>query len=201
MMLSELTTVPDAALPLARFREHLRLGSGFADAEAVEDGLIVPFLRAASVAVEAWTGKVLIERNFRWRLERWRGARVQDLPVAPVSAITALRVTDRLDWEVVVDPATWRLIPDTHRPGLAARGAALPSVPEGGFVCVDFTAGFGPDWDDLPADLAQAVMLLAAHYYEYRHEMRMGEGVMPYGVSALIERWRNMRLLAGGPRR
>ncbi|MEQ3625344.1 MAG: head-tail connector protein [Celeribacter sp.] len=201
MMLTELTPVPEAALPLALFKEHLRLGSGFAEAAVQEDALLVPLLRAASVAVEAWTGKVLIERDYRWRLERWRGLRVQDLPVAPVSAITAVRVTDRLDWDVVVEPAAWRLIPDTHRPGLAARGAALPPVPDGGFVTVEFTAGFGPDWDDLPPDLSQAVMLLAAHYYEYRHEMRMGEGVMPYGVSALIERWRNMRLLAGGPRR
>ena len=31
MILVELTAVPDAALPLAPLREHLRLGSGFED--------------------------------------------------------------------------------------------------------------------------------------------------------------------------
>ena len=52
---------------------------------------------------------------------------------------------------------------------------------------IAFTAGFGPDWAHVPADLAQAVMLLAAYYYEYRHEMRVGGSVMPYGVASLVD--------------
>ena len=35
-------------------------------------------------------------------------------------------------------------------------------------------------------------MLLAAYYYEYRHEMRVGGAVMPYSVSSLVDRWRNV---------
>jgi uncharacterized phiE125 gp8 family phage protein len=42
--------------------------------------------------------------------------------------------------------------------------------------------------------------MLAAHYYEYRHEMGLSGGCMPFGVSSLIERYRTVRLLGGGAR-
>lgn len=198
-MLVEQTTAPAAALPVADFRDHLRLGTGFAD-EGAEDSLLETFLRAAIAAVEAWTGKVLLERDFRLTLMAWRDTRAQVLPVAPVSEIKSVKIIDCLDWESLVDGSKYRLQQDTHRPVLMARGSRLPTIPAQGSVSIDFTAGFGSGWADVPADLAQAVMLLAAYYYEYRHEMRVGGAVMPYGVSSLVDRWRNVRLLGGGAR-
>jgi uncharacterized phiE125 gp8 family phage protein len=73
----------------------------------------------------------------------------------------------------------------------------LPRIPVAGSVRIGFLAGFGPEWDDLPADLAQAVLMLASHYYEYRHETALGSGCMPFGVTALIERYRTIRLFVG----
>ena len=46
MMLIEETTVPEAALPLAEFKAHLRLGTGFSD-DDVQDPVLPGFLRAA----------------------------------------------------------------------------------------------------------------------------------------------------------
>ncbi|MFD0979831.1 head-tail connector protein [Tropicimonas aquimaris] len=199
MMLVEQSIAPAAALPVADFRDHLRLGTGFAD-EGAEDSLLETFLRAAIAAVEAWTGKALLERDFSLSLMGWRDGRAQTLPVAPVSVINAVRIVDCLDWESLVEPSKYRLQQDTHRPLMMARGSMLPTIPPQGSVVIEFTAGFGPTWADVPADLAQAVMLLAAYYYEYRHEMRVGGAVMPYGVSSLVDRWRNVRLLGGGAR-
>lgn len=199
MMLVEQTTTPASALPVADFRDHLRLGTGFAD-EGAEDSLLETFLRASIAAVEAWTGKVLLEREFSWSLMAWRDGRAQTLPVAPVSEIRAMRIVDCLDWQSLVDPAKYRLQQDTHRPVILARGSRLPTIPAQGSVSIEFTAGFGESWADVPADLGQAAMLLAAYYYEYRHEMRVGGAVMPYGVSSLVDRWRNVRLLGGGAR-
>ena len=73
MMLSELTTVPAGALPVQALKDHLRLGSGFAD-DGMQDALIEGYLRAAMAAIEARIGKVLIARRFRWVLEDWRGS-------------------------------------------------------------------------------------------------------------------------------
>lgn len=197
MILIEETSVPTSALPVAQFKEHLRLGSGFAD-DGVQDGLLVGFLRSAIAAIEARTGKALLERTFAWTITRWRHPNEQGLPIAPVSAITEVTLTDRAETETTVSPERYQLRPDSHRPLLAAIGATLPTIPQGGSVRIGMLAGFGPEWSDLPADLAQAVFLLAAHYYEYRHEIQYDGGCMPFGVSALIERYRVMRLSGGG---
>ena len=65
-------------------------------------------------------------------------------------------------------------------------------------VEVKFRAGFGEAWDEVPSDLAQAVLLLAAHYYEYRHETALGEGCMPFGVTSLLQGYKPLRVGFGG---
>ncbi len=197
MMLVELTAPALEALPVAGLRDHLRLGSGFDMAEdAAETAALAGFLRAAIATIEARTGKVLLARQFRLRLDEWRNPMGQPLPLAPVSAIERVEMTDAKGALRLVDPGSYRLIPDMQRPLLAPVAAFLPGVPVGGHVTVTFAAGFGASWADVPADLAQAVLLLAARY----HEDRSYEGTqaaMPFGVSALIERWRSVRVLGG----
>ena len=196
MMLVEVTSVPVAALPLTQFKAHLRLGTGFSDA-GLQDVVLESFLRAALSAIEGRTGKILIERDFAWTLTAWRECDRQALPVAPVSAITGVVLISAVSVETVVAPALYRLVPDMQRPCVVALSGMLPSVPVNGSVRVGFMAGFGPAWSDLPPDLAQAVLMLAAHYYEYRQDTTLGAGCMPFGVTALIERYRTVRLFGG----
>lgn len=197
MILIEETTVSTAALPVALFKNHLRLGSGFAD-DGLQDGLLEGFLRSALAAIEARTGKALLERTFSWSLTRWRNTSDQSLPIAPVSAIVDVVMLDHAGSAADVARTRYQLRPDMQRPTLFATGGHLPAIPNAGSVRIQVLAGFGPEWSDLPADLAQAVLLLAAHYYEYRHEVQYDGGCMPFGVSALIERYRTVRLLGGG---
>ena len=68
-----------AALPVEEMKDHLRLGSGFAD-DALQDGLIESYLRAAMAAIEGRIGKMLFQRRFLWVLDCWREAE-QALPV------------------------------------------------------------------------------------------------------------------------
>ncbi|GAB4384045.1 head-tail connector protein [Albidovulum sp.] len=198
MMLSELTPVPLAALPVAEFRDHLRLGTGFAD-DGVQDALLEAYLRAAIAAIEGRTGKALVARDHLLELNRWRWPDCQALPVAPVRALVSLTIRDRDGGTTLVDPALYRLEADLHRPKIVAAGTLMPSIPAGGVAEIVFTAGFGPAWSDVPEDLAQAVLLLAAQYHENRHETGVAQA-MPFGVTALIERWRTVRVLGGGGR-
>ena len=71
MMLTEETQVPQAALPVEEMKDHLRMGSGFAD-DGMQDGLIETYLRAAMAAIEGRIGKMLFQRRFLWVLECWR---------------------------------------------------------------------------------------------------------------------------------
>jgi uncharacterized phiE125 gp8 family phage protein len=194
MELVDLTTTPADALPLAAFKAHLRLGSGFAD-DSLQDDLLAGYLRATLAAIEARTGKVLFERILQWRLPRWAEPSHQPLPVAPVTAIAsvALRSADGAVSEVSSE--LYGLERDTHRPRLFAMGRCLPAIADGGEAVVSITAGFGPSWDDIPADLQQAVQLLGAHFYEHRTEVSGAVRAMPFGVVSLLEPYRNIRVL------
>ncbi|MGR3435046.1 MAG: head-tail connector protein [Shimia sp.] len=197
MMLIEETRLPDAVLPLAAFKDHLRMGTGFAD-DAAQDPVLAAFLRAALAAIEARTGKILVSREFSWQLSTWRDATGQALPVAPVSAIEEVVLVAPDGAETIVPPTAYRLERDHHRPKLVPLGGCLPAIPAGGQAEVVFEAGFGATFGDLPADLAHAVLMLAAHYYDNRSATGIADGALPYGVAVLIERYKTVRLLAGG---
>lgn len=197
MMLVEETSVPSAALPVEQFKAHLRLGTGFAD-DTLQEPVLESFLRAAMAAIEARTGKILIAREFSWSLTSWRDAAGQVLPIAPVAEIQEVVLVDADEGETIVPETSYRLERDHHRPKLVPLGACLPVIPKRGTAEVAFVAGFDASFEGLPADLAQAVFLLAAHYYEHRNETGLSDGGLPYGVSVLIERYKTVRLLAGG---
>ena len=196
MMLVEQTTVPTLALPITEFKDHLRMGTGFSD-DAVQDDVLESYLRSAMAAIEARTGKVLIVREFLWSLTAWRALAAQAFPVAPVGAISVFRMLDRTGAVTVIDAGRYALQKDDHRPRLMAVGSSLPSIPIGGSAEVIFEAGFGAAWGDLPADMAHAVLMLAAHFYENRDVAGTGGEAMPYGVTSLIERYRTVRILGG----
>ncbi|MGJ8617731.1 MAG: head-tail connector protein [Sulfitobacter sp.] len=199
MMLIEETTVPDAALPVDAFKAHLRLGSGFGQ-DNVQDAVLKSFLRAAMAAIEARTGKVLITRSFSWSLTFWRDASAQPLPVAPVVAVSRVALVARDGTPTEVDAAAYWLEQDGQRPKLRSTSSALPGIPSAGAVLIEFDAGYGAAWSDLPVNMAQAVLMLAAHYYEFRNDTGLSDGSLPFGVSSLIERFKTMRIGMGAGR-
>ena len=194
-MLSEVTSVPDTALPLEAFKAHLRLGTGFG-VEDLQDSLLIGFLRAALAAVEKRTGKVLIARDFLWQITRLEQGKPIPLPRAPVLAVTALTQVDAVGDRLTVAQSDYELLPDVLAPRLCAPCGCWPSLQGGGYLELAFQAGFGTSWDSVPADLAQAVLMLAAHFYEYRNDTGLHGGCMPFGVASLIERYRPLRLSA-----
>ncbi|MCT4372714.1 head-tail connector protein [Yangia mangrovi] len=193
MMVIEETQVPDTVLPLAALKRQLRMGSGFAE-EGLQDDVLYSFLRAALAAIEARTGKALLLRSFLWTLHGWRDVEGAALPLAPVTAVSRLTLVDRYGVAQDVASERYRLEVDAFTPMLRPQRGTLPDLPSGGTAEVRFTAGYGAGFDDLPPDLGQAVLLLAAHYYEYRDETVLGQGCMPFGVTALIARYRPLRL-------
>lgn len=196
MMLMEQTQVATATLPIEAFKDHLRLGTGFGD-ENVQDGVLETFLRAAMAAVEARTAKALLQRDYAYTLTAWRDLGAQVLPVAPVVSLNDFVITDKANTSETVDTGRYMLEEDMHRPRLVSTGFVLPQIPVGGKARIEFTAGFGATWGEVPADMAQAVMLMAAHYYEHRHEGAATGQTMPFGISSLIDRYRDVRLFGG----
>lgn len=196
MMLVEETQVLEAALPVEALKDHLLLGSGFTEGD-LQDPVLVSFLRAAIAAIEGRTSKALITRGFLVTLDNWTAPDAQRLPVAPVQAITEVALVDAIGVATIVDPVVYRLQKDAFDPRLRPIATSLPSVPTSGTVEIRFDAGYGAAFDAVPEDLKQAVLMLAAHYYEYRSDMALSQGCMPFGVTSLIARYRPVRMGMG----
>ena len=195
MMISE-TTLPDAALPVEALKQHLRMGTGFGQ-DTVQDPVLVSFLRAAIAAVEGRTSKVLIRRSFTWSVNIWHDCAAQALPMSPVLAVTEVAQVNKEAARAVVHSSRYFLERDAQAPKLKPTGASLPGIPVHGSVEISFDAGMAVDWAGVPADLQQAVLMQAAHYYENRSNTALEGGCMPFGVSSLIERFRKIRIGGG----
>lgn len=193
MVLSELTAVPSGSMPVSELSEHLHLGTGFAD-DGSQDSVLESYLRAALAAIEARTGKAIIQRRFSWIVNHWIAPDQQGLPVSPVQSIEEVRVATISGAETVIPSGSYGLRKDMHRPALISAGGHLPGIPNGGQAEVIFEAGFGPTWNDVPADLRQAVLALAAHYFEDRQGVQGTGNDFPAHVLVLIEPHRSLRL-------
>lgn len=194
MILEETSTPPSSVFPVAALSDHLHLGTGFAD-DGSENSVLETCLRAAIGAIEARTGKVLLQKDFRWRLTAWREPGQQALPVAPVSEILYLNTVDAGGTVTLHDAAGWRLLEDAHRPRIVATGTCLPPILDRGSAELGFRAGMGPTWDALPEPLAQAVLLLAAEFYHRRGDTAAMGASLPRMVQSLIDPWRTVRIL------
>lgn len=197
MILIEQIQVPDGALPIAEFRDHLQLGSGFAD-DGFQDAVLLPQLRAATAAIEADIGKAVLRRTFRYVVTAWRDLAHEVLPLAPVTVIQSFSVTDLSGAVEVIPVSGYRLVEDTHRPQLKWLGLVLPTIPVGGKAEIVFEAGYSADWTGVPSDLKQAVLTLAAKFYENRSGADVAR--VPSVVSALLKAYRPIRLFGGGRR-
>ncbi|MFT4793268.1 MAG: putative phiE125 gp8 family phage protein [Paracoccaceae bacterium] len=194
-MLTELEAAPTAAVTVTEFTDHLRLSTGLAAPQASEVAALDGYLRAAGAAVESMTGRALIQRRFKWAVERWRNPCREVLPIAPVAQINAVTLLAADGSWTAVDPSAWRLVKSQFDPALVpVRGGWLPQIPTGGVAEIELLAGHGVGTDGVPHELRQAVLLLAAHYHEQRHVGASGTVEIPYGVGALVSRWRKVRV-------
>ncbi|QDL93755.1 hypothetical protein FDP22_15595 [Paroceanicella profunda] len=193
-MLTELEPPVLGTKAVRDLAEHLRLGSGFAD-DGAQDSLLELYLRTAMAAIEARIGKALIRRSFSWSVTRWRQTGRQVLPVAPVRQVTAVRIISANGAEEEAESSLWVLLPDGQSPALQGSwGRALPGIPDQGRAEIEFDAGYAVSWEELPPDLRQASLLLSASYYENRSADEGRDGAMPFGVLALLDPYRPVRL-------
>lgn len=196
MILTELSSVGDDALPVQQFAEHLRLGTEFAET-ALQNDLLSIYLRAAIGAIEGKTGRIILQKVLSWQVTGWRYGDTLVLPARPVAAVNALRTFDRAGSVTEFGPEIYDFIEDANVPAIRSVGAQLPTIPDGGTAEIEFVAGHGATWTDVPSDLQQAVLILAAQFYENRTGAPDPSGVLPMAVLALIEPYRPIRLFGG----
>ena len=160
-----------------------------------EDDLIEGLIRAAREEVEASCGLALVEQAWRLALDAVpRSGRIL-LRRHPVIAVSAVTVYGDGGEASLVDPAGYQL--DAHaRPARLHLGAiAAPGLVMNG-IEIDFSAGFGESGADVPDLLKRAMLLLVAHWYEFRSSYGAADQPvsLPAGYERLIAPYRARRL-------
>lgn len=182
---------PPAAEPVALSdaRAHLRLDA------TEEDVLLGSLLTAARMAIEAATRRAFLSQSWRLTLDDWPTQPVE-IPLAPVLTIDAVKVATIGGSMLTIDPAFYEVDAASTPPRLAAkRGQAwpMPATRLAG-IAIDFTAGYAAA-ADVPDPLKQAILMLAAHWFENRTPVSFGAGAeIPAMVAALIAPYRRFNL-------
>jgi len=187
--MSLVVITPSAVAPvgLQTFKDHLHI------TDNAEDTMLALYLAAAVRWVEDYIKRPLITRTMKLKIAVFPVAGTIELPLAPVTAISSLKYYDESQNLVTFDPSNyWTIIGEDDRPGLLIRKAAAtwpitqedrPNAVEVTFVC-----GYGAASTDVPAEIRNAILILAAHLYEARIKEITGTIISNYefSVNALL---------------
>lgn len=184
-------TVAAAVEPvtLAEVKAHLRLD------HASEDELLGGLIRAAREEVERATGLALIDQDWRLVLDEWPANGTVAIALHPVKAITSVTAYGTEGEASLVDPATYQA--DTvSRPARLHFEVVPKALRAINGIEVDFKAGFGEAGTDVPDLLRRAILLLVAHWYEFRASFGPNDQPVGYpaGYDRLIAGYRLRRL-------
>ncbi|MGN6583714.1 MAG: head-tail connector protein [Rhizobiaceae bacterium] len=174
-------TVAPAVEPVSldEAKTHLRISHDS------EDDLIAGLIRAARDEVEAQTGLALITQSWRLTRDCWpRGGRIA-LFRNPVSQILSVTTYDDSGAASVIDPSTYQVDTDA-RPARLLLGTSPGALRVMNGLEVDFTAGYGDTADAVPDRLKRAILLLVAHWYEFRADYGVAD--QPVSIPADFER-------------
>lgn len=160
-----------------------------------EDALLATLITAARLMIEAASGRMLIEQGWRIVLDRWPEGGVIRVPVSPVRAISAARILGPDDTALPLADEALALVEGSDPPLIEMVGPLqAPGKPRAG-IEIDILAGFGPTRDMVPAPLRQAVLRLAARWFEHRGDVVSHDAErLPAEIAALVAPYRRARL-------
>lgn len=181
MTLINLTTPTALALSLSTLKAHLRLDG------TEEDSLLTQYIDAATQQVEHASHTRLIQRTVRYVAPR---AEVIHVPVGPLVSVESVTLKSAGGEDVSIPLAQVEV--DTTRGTLTLLEGTY-GLYAAAQVQLDIIVGFGADESAIPADLAQAVLMLASDMYQKRGA---GEGGISPQVRALCVPYQKLNLSA-----
>lgn len=184
------TITPPASLPvtLAQMKQHLRI-----DHDA-DDTYLTELADAATRHVEATSGHALIDRTLRQYVDQSDvNNRCVQISAWPVRAIVAVTAYDRLGDPLLLDAADSSLKLQGGKACIFF-DAGVSAIDMTNGLEVDFLAGHGESGIDVPANIIRAILVLIAHWYEFRGVMTAGDasGLIPQGLDRLLAPVRRM---------
>ncbi|MBA4203373.1 head-tail connector protein [Pannonibacter phragmitetus] len=184
--MTHMVTSPPAVEPVsvAELRAQVRL------VHTQEDALLEHYIKAARQHVEALTRRALITQTLQVMLDAWPAGRAVRLPVGPVQDVLAVNLMDGDGVPQPLPSGAWRFYRGSEPGSLRAAPGMGPVEPVNG-IQIEFIAGYGPNGSSVPEPLRQAILLLAAHWYENREaSVEFGNGTMPQALDRLLSTYR-----------
>jgi uncharacterized phiE125 gp8 family phage protein len=174
---------------LTEAKAYLRL-----DGTADED-LLTGLIRAARQEVEQATGTALLEQGWRLVLDCWPKNGTALLRVHPLREVLSVTLYGSEGEASVLVPENYQ-VDALSRPARVHFETAPPALRAMNGVEIDFTAGFGEAGADVPDLLKRAILLLVAHWYEFRAGFGPSDQPVSYpvGYERLISSCRAGRL-------
>ncbi len=187
MTLRQLSGPGGPAVPLLALQEHLRV-----DDDALPE--VSGYLQAATAWVESYLSRSLITQNWRLELQNWPAGRSIELRRGPVASILSIRCLGLDGVESEVPEELWVLDGAAVPSSLYLKaGATWPAAQrQPGAIKIEYSAGFGESWNDVPEPIRLALMMLTAHFHENREAAAPGSpmGMIPFGVPLLLDQYR-----------
>lgn len=189
--MTPLALTPPAIEPvsLAEAKDFLRILT------ADEDELLGTLITAARLMIEAASGRLLIEQDWRIVLDTWpQGGEIR-LPLSPVRSLTAARVHPASGAADPVMLSSLTLIAGSDPPLIVIAGPVPVPGRTHAAIEIDLIAGFGATSDTVPAPLRQAVLRLACRWFEHRGDVVSRDAArLPAEIAALVAPFRRVRL-------
>jgi uncharacterized phiE125 gp8 family phage protein len=160
-----------------------------------EDTLIADLISAARQDVENQTGLSLISQQWRMTMDNWPDGDMIELPRGPVTGIAAVTVYAANGTPSTAPVAEYLLDIRSDPARLLFERRANPGRRING-IEIDFSAGFGATGTNVPDMLIRAILLLVAHWYEFRGAFRASDQPVSYpdGYLPLLRPYRKVRL-------
>lgn len=190
MTLTVLEPPVSAAVFAAEARSFLRLGG------TVEDSLIECLIEAAQARLETALSMVMVRQKLRNHFgyrDRAHLASGINVSPRPVTAIHTIRLMNDAGGS---DDITDLFQLGDHGVICLKMGRVDRPFPDQGRLECDFSAGFGPDPSDVPADLKLAINRLVADAYFDRNETSSSavSAGFPTDVAHIVSTYRALRL-------
>ena len=211
-------STPPAKLPVTmdEVRAHLRIDATDIDEEAP----MAADLRAATNQAELYLSQSLITQTWTLFRDSWpttarskgdawwdgvrqgaisslfSGGREMELPKWPLISVTHIKTYDDDDTATTFAASKY-FVDTTSRPGrIVLREAAAAPAPTrvANGVEVQYVAGYGPDYADVPEDIRQGILRMIAYLYENRGECSEDQAMDKSGAAVLWARHRILRV-------
>lgn len=150
-----------------------------------EDTLLGNYIKAARQYAEIFTARAFINQTWRMKMDNWPASEII-LPWSPLSTVTSIYYVNTSG--VSTEFAAANYTADTDRePGRVtlAYGCVWPSDLRdiANAITTTYVSGYGATSASVPEEARLAIRMLAAHWYENREPVNIGNLTTPLPMS------------------